>query len=78
MRYAPLFSGLRPSARHNSCPVSRSCPVTTSPPVMTISRVEPYSSSAGVVYESGDSRRAFVGRSTRQTVSPVTRSIRST
>ena len=54
--------------------------MTTSPPVTTISKPSgaPLSgSAAGVVYESGDSLIAPVGRSTRQTVLPDLPSIRS-
>ena len=46
------------------------------PPVTTISVVPSYCSSAGVEYASGDSRTASVGRSTRQTVSPLSASMR--
>src|SRR4029079_9776931 len=77
IRLLPSFEGLRPSARHNSRPVAGSCPVTTSPPDTTISAPLATRESAGVVYASGDSERARVGRSVRHIVLPsvvVTRS----
>jgi hypothetical protein len=58
--------------------VPGSWPVTTSPPLTTISVLVPYCRSAGVVYESGDSLMASVGRSTFQMVLPDFFSIRST
>ena len=73
MRLEGLLVGLRPSIRHSSLPLAGSCPVTTSPPVTTIST--PFGalltwSAAGVVYESGDSSIARVGRSVRHSVFP--------
>src|SRR6267143_6719627 len=65
-----LLSGLKPLPRQSSLPVAGSCPVTQSPPFTTISTWFPYFSTAGVAYESGDSRIALVGRSIRQTVLP--------
>src|SRR6185295_6289443 len=78
MRYEGLLSGLRPLARQSSLPVSGSWPVTQSPPVITISVFLPYRSRPGVVYESGDSRMALVGRSIFHNVLPVFLSMRIT
>ena len=52
--------------------------MTASPPVMMISVRPPARITAGVVYESGDSCGAIVGRSTFQIVLPDAASIFST
>src|SRR5436305_8117821 len=71
-----LLVGLRPFPRQSSLPVVGSCPVTQSPPRITISTLSLYFKSCGVEYESGDSRMATVGRSTRHNVLPVFLSMR--
>ena len=68
--------GLRPSLRQSSLPVAGSCAVTMSPPETTISVRLLTFSGTGVVYASGASAMALVGRSCFQTVFPVALSMR--
>ena len=72
------FVGFMPVERHSSFPLAGSCAVTTSPPVTTISTFPPARTNVGVVYASGDSWIAGVGRSTFQRFLPVAASTETT
>src|SRR5262249_16560485 len=78
VRKLGLLVGFKPFPRHTSLPVAGSWPVTQSPPRTTISQRSGYLRSCGVEYESGDSRIAATGLSTRHKVLPVFLSIRRT
>src|SRR5687767_15317153 len=72
------FVGFEPVERHSSFPLPGSWAVTTSPPVTTISTLPPTRTNVGVVYASGDSWMAGVGRSTFQRFFPVAASTATT